>query len=110
MSAACSAHSVQATAGDDVHGDKENRRMRWSIWKGALIVALACSSASWGQHPAPAPQGEVIGARYLMVGDPPQKCRVVAVWQTEDGSEASDVQSVDTGEMMTIVEVRDNSR
>lgn len=54
--------------------------------------------------PTPAP---VPGEVYISVqeaGKPEQRCKVLKTWKMEDGSIASQVQSVDTGEIMTIVE------
>jgi hypothetical protein len=84
--------------------------MRCSSWKGALLVTLAWTGLAGAQYnvskPAPAPAPAAAGAeRFLQVGDPPQKCRVLASWRMQDGRQAYDVQALDTGEKMTLYEV-----
>jgi hypothetical protein len=80
--------------------------MRWSSWKAPLVVVLLSTGLAWGQRVA-APPAPVEGERYLLVGDPAQKCRVLAAWRMEDGRRAYDVQSLNGGEIMTLYEAPD---
>ena len=70
-----------------------------SSWIGALVGVLAC--AALGQ--AQTKQAE----RFVMVREadkPAQKCRVLKCWKDKDGHQLCQVQAVDTGEMMTILD------
>jgi hypothetical protein len=73
--------------------------MRRTSWKAALVVLLAWTGLAWGQGTANQ------GARYLLVGDPPQKCRLLASWRMEDGRRAYDVQALGSGEVLTLYEM-----
>lgn len=92
-----------------------------SFWMGTPVAALALAAAAWGQTPlrlpAAAPQNTTQapapvrpaqpGERFITVQElnrPAQQCRIVRTWVQADGSQAHQVQAVDTGEMMTIVE------
>jgi hypothetical protein len=76
-----------------------------SIWIRSLVVALASTGFTWGQQmvvPASQP-----GERIITVdeaGKPAQKCRVLKTWRQADGTRAYQVESLDTGEIITIVE------
>lgn len=66
---------------------------------GAVLVVLACAAVVGAQ----AQQAE----RHIMVteaGKPAQKCRVIKCWTDRDGSKLCQVQAIDSGEMMTIVQ------
>jgi hypothetical protein len=79
----------------------------------ALSLALTWTSwANWNwastcfaQSPTPSAQAQPM--RTLTVaepGRPPEKCALLQVWQLEDGSPAMKVQSLATGEIMTVVD------
>ena len=98
-----------------------------SFWMGTPVAALALAAAAWGQSPwaplpatpqtktstagkaampAPVPPAQP-GERLITVQElnrPGQQCRVVRSWVQADGSQAYQVQALDTGEIMTIVE------
>jgi hypothetical protein len=74
-------------------------------------VSLLWAGLAWGQQtvpPAAAPATPAtVSERILSVreGDKPaQRCRVLKTYQTPDGLLAHEVQAIDTGEVMTIVE------
>jgi hypothetical protein len=79
-------------------------------WKSALIVLLAWGGLAFGQRVASqAPPMVVNGGTDTFIevtepGRPTQKCRVLYCWTMEDGKRACQVQSVTTGEIMTIVD------
>src|SRR4051812_6753777 len=66
---------------------------------GAILGVLACAAAVGAQ----AMQTE----RLIMVGEPDkpaQKCRVLKCWRDKAGNKVCQVQALDSGELMTIVE------
>ena len=70
-----------------------------SSWIGSLVGVLACEAAIHAQG--------VQAERFIVVreGDKPaQKCRVLKCWKDKDGSKVCQVQAVESGEMMTILE------
>ncbi|MBI1916017.1 MAG: HEAT repeat domain-containing protein [Planctomycetes bacterium] len=98
------------------------------IWIGPSVIALALTATAWGQSAAPAPGKP--GERVIKVqedGKPAQRCRVLRTWQQGDylpwlqslpqeqrgrvlrmwqqpgGGKAYEVQSLETGELLTIV-------
>lgn len=102
-----------------------------SGWKKSLVVALSWGGLAWGQSPQlpaivqpsvpeqikPVPAGSVAdpikpiaansNERIITVqepGKPPQQCRVLREWKMNDGNWAKEVQALDTGEIMTIVD------
>src|SRR6516162_4847453 len=88
-------------------GEKEALLMVRSIWRKAVFGALASTGLALGQQAAPpaAPTADP-ACRYVTVaemGKPGQRCKVLAEWRMADGSLARQVESVDTGERMTIV-------
>jgi hypothetical protein len=87
-----------------------------TYWSGTLIAALALPGLVWGQQvykpmPAGTPAGSPAapsGESFINVkeaGKPEQRCRVLKVWRTPEGATAREVQSLDTKEIMTIVEI-----
>lgn len=80
--------------------------MAWSKWKGACVVGLLASvGLAWSQSPMvhrSAPSSE----RIMTVHENGKalRCRVVQSWRTSTGSQAHQLQVIETGEMMTIVE------
>lgn len=95
-----------------------------SRWHETLGVALLGAGLAWGQQPvSPKPAQPVLPAPVQTVsptpvqagpsdhiitveepGKPAQKCKVLKTWKMKDGTWAREVQSLDTGEVMTIVE------
>jgi hypothetical protein len=74
-------------------------------WKGALVVLVAWAGVALGQQAAGPPHATG-PETYLMIeenGKPAQKCRIVCCW-TENGQRYCQVQSVATGEIMTIID------
>jgi hypothetical protein len=66
---------------------------------------LTWTGLAWGQQrPAASAPAMAEGEHFLLVGDPPQKCRVLAAWHLQDGRQAYDVQALDSGEKMTLFE------
>src|SRR5262249_24479512 len=80
---------------------KESRLMVRSNWRKALLVLLASTGLVWGQ-PAAAPPAKHLTVREA--DQPPLKCEILKSWTTPDGAKAFQVQSVDTGEIITVVE------
>lgn len=79
-----------------------------SIWRRTLVSTLAWAGLAWAQAPQTTtrPATNVVD-RVITVqenGKTAQKCRIVKTWQTADGATAYQVQAVDTGEILTIVE------
>lgn len=79
-----------------------------SFGQGTLVVALLGAGLAWGQQPAkPAPVPTSPTDHIITVeepGKPAQKCKVLKTWKMKDGTWAREVQSLDNGEIMTIVE------
>jgi len=82
-----------------------------SIWKRTLVTTFAWASLAWAQQPIPsagpaAKPGESTGQTFTVqeAGRPGQKCKILKSWKTPEGKTAYQVQAMDTGEMMTIVE------
>lgn len=79
-----------------------------SKWLKSLIVALASTGMSWGQQPAvERPAAPARSERIMNVaeaGKPAQKCKVLKAWRMADSTQAYEVKSLDSGEVMTIVE------
>jgi hypothetical protein len=73
--------------------------MARSFWIGTLVGVLACTAAG---RAAVLPQERVITLRES--GKPALKCRVLKCWMDKDGSKICEVQAIDGGEKMTIVE------
>ncbi|HXG13113.1 MAG TPA: hypothetical protein VNK04_25370, partial [Gemmataceae bacterium] len=81
--------------------------MARSLWIGTLLVALASAWLARGEPAGSPTPAANTGERLITVqeGDKPaQKCRVLKTWKTPEGNQALQVQAVDTGEMMTIIE------
>lgn len=82
-----------------------------SIWKGTLVTTFAWAGLAWAQQPIPssspaARPGESTVQTFTVqeAGKAGQKCKVLKSWKTPEGKTAYQVQALDTGEMMTIVE------
>jgi HEAT repeats len=79
-----------------------------SFWIGPPVIALALTASVWGQpvpsSPAPASRP---GERIITLQEkdkPGQPCRLVRSWTKPDGMHVYQVQALQTGEMMTVVE------
>ena len=87
--------------------------MEWSNWRGAsvrgaavrgaVVMMLALVGPAWSQAAAPTSSS---GERLMTVHENGKglRCRLICNWRMPDGVKAYQVQVVDTGEMMTIVE------
>jgi hypothetical protein len=75
---------------------------------GSVVVGLAASGLTWGQTaltpPAPNsdPPGKIITVNEA--GKPAQKCRLIKMWTQPSGGKACQVQAIDSGHIMTIVQ------
>src|SRR5262245_28376825 len=82
-------------------------RMFRSRWLGPACMALALTGAARGQGTsaakAPADAAERIGT-VRELDRPPLRCRVLRSWTEQDGSKCMQVQPLEGGEVMTIVE------
>src|SRR5205823_6129333 len=88
--------------------------MARSIWKKTLVASLAWAGFAWIQQPAmqfaragSETTSSAAAERTITVqeaGMPSHKCKVVKTWQTPEGATAYQVQALDSGEIMTIVE------
>ena len=76
-----------------------------SNWRGAAVVMLAWVGLASGQTPAPT-SSKRPGESIMTVHENGKslRCRVLSSWRMSDGSKAYQLQSIDTGEMITIVE------
>lgn len=82
--------------------------MVWLNWRGALIivsawVALACGQAFTQSGAAPT-TGKAERILTLYENGKPIRCRVVGTWQEPDGKTAHQLQALESGELITIVE------
>jgi hypothetical protein len=82
-----------------------------SIWRRTLVTTFAWAGLAWAQQPilstGPAAKpGESTGQTFTVqeAGKAGQKCKILKSWKTPEGKTAYQVQALDTGEMMTIVE------
>jgi hypothetical protein len=88
---------------------KETHPMVRSLWRRTLVAGLAWTGIALGQQPAsnvPAASAAK-PQRTLTVQEPgrsPLKCKLVRSWKTADGVKCYQVQAIDSGEMLTIVE------
>jgi HEAT repeats len=80
-----------------------------TYWNATLVAVLALPALAWGQQvssttpAATAPSESLISVKEA--GKPEQRCRILKVWTTAEGATARQVQALDTGEIMTIVEI-----
>ena len=81
-------------------------RMFRSRWLGPACLALALTGSARGQGTsaakAPAEAERIVTVREL--DRPPLRCRVLRSWTERDGSKCMQVQALEGGEVMTIVE------
>jgi len=81
--------------------------MAWSKWKGACVVGLLASvGLAWSQAPmgnrSTPPSPERIMT--LHENGKALRCRVVQSWRTSNGAQAHQLQVIETGELVTILE------
>ena len=81
--------------------------MAWSKWKGACVVGLLASvGLAWSQAPmgnrSTPPSPERIMT--LHENGKALRCRVVQSWRTSNGTQAYQLQVIETGELVTILE------
>src|SRR5262249_4401855 len=87
---------------------KETSPMVRATKIGSVVVGLAASGLAWGQSaqsplaPPAQPAGKIITVTES--GKPAQKCRLLKMWTQPDGGKACQVQAIDTGAYMTIVQ------
>jgi len=77
--------------------------MVWSKWSPAAVMMLACVGVTWSQTPVPTSS---VGTGMLTIHENGKslRCRIISNWSTPDGSKAYQLQTIDNGEMITIVE------
>ncbi len=82
-----------------------------SYWIGTPLVALALSTGCWGQHPASPPSPATKGGERIITlqekDHAAQKCRLLKAWKTAEGKQAYQLQVLETGEMLTVVETEE---
>ncbi len=84
---------------------KETRPMVWSNWRGAVVMVFAWVGLAWSQAPAPTPVPRSGRAHHdLHENGKNVRCRVLVAWTMEDGAKAFQLQAIDSGEIITIVE------
>src|SRR5262245_9173967 len=89
-------------------GDREmvvQSRWKKRILAGVALAGITCGTVSSADPPRTA--GTEAGERIVTVqdlGKPGQKCRVLRSWRMPDGGSAYEVQSLESGEYMTVVE------
>src|SRR5258707_14443679 len=92
---------------------KETTAMARSIWKKTLVTSFAWAGLAWAQQPtssslsptAPLPKGKAPATITVQEqGKSAQRCMILKNWKTAEGATAYQVQALDTGEIMTIVE------
>src|SRR5215212_7271827 len=80
--------------------------MVWSNWRGAVLVLVAwvVITACQGFAQSPRASGKV--EQYMTVHENGQsiRCKLVGTWRLPDGSRAYQLQAVETGQMLTVVE------
>jgi hypothetical protein len=75
-----------------------------SYWVGAVVVGLAWSGIGLGQTLVPSGTGPDQFVTIQETGKPGQRCKILRTWRQADGSQAYQLQALDTGELMTVVE------
>src|SRR5437879_6584888 len=76
-------------------------------WKRTVVAAFAWAGLAWGQSSETAAPPSLENPRIITVqelGKGPQRCRVLRSWREHSGMVAFEVQSISTGERLTIVE------
>jgi hypothetical protein len=83
-----------------------------SSWIGPVIVGLAVTGLAWSQTGSPAPPIAETKERTLTLQEaqrPAQKCKLLRSWRQANGAKAYLVQSLNTGEFITIAEIAEAS-
>lgn len=78
-----------------------------SYWRGALAVLVGWAGLAWAQTPAPTgPVAAGTPERIMVVHENGAsiRCRVLHTWLLPDGRTAHQLQALETGEMITIVD------
>src|SRR6266542_6445602 len=77
-----------------------------SNWVTTLVVALASTGLVWGQQPIKPPAASEPPKTFKVqeMGKPARECAILKTWTTSDGAKAYQVQAMDNGEVMTIVQ------
>src|SRR5438105_4325076 len=86
---------------------KEPRAMVRSLWCSALAVMFMGIGWAWSQTPSvPSPMPSSLSGRIMVVRDSGHtlRCRVLVDWRLKDGTKAYELEVVDSGEKLTIVE------
>ncbi len=81
--------------------------MMRAIWKGALLAVVASAGVAWGQPvllPGAGAQPRERTVTLQQKDGLPEPCRVLKTWTTPEGRTAYLLQSLDTGEMLTVVQ------
>ena len=82
-----------------------------SYWIGPVVLGLAVTGLAWSQSPTSPPAGEM-KERTLTVQEtdrPGQKCKLLKSWRLPDGHKAYLVQSLATGEFITLAETTETT-
>ncbi len=80
--------------------------MAWSKWRGACVLTLLASvGLAWSQSPM-FNRTATSSERIMTVHENGKelRCRLVQSWKTSTGAQAHQLQVIETGELMTIVE------
>lgn len=78
-----------------------------SYWRSALVVLVGWAGLAWAQTPSPAgPEAAGPAERIMVVHENGAsiRCRIVHTWILPDGRTAHQLQALETGEMITIVD------
>jgi hypothetical protein len=81
--------------------------MMRASWKTAVLAALASAGVAWGQSAVPPTRAAQPAARIVTVQQkdcPPEQCRLLKAWTTKDGHKVCLLQTVDSEEMLTVVQ------
>jgi hypothetical protein len=79
--------------------------MVWSNWRGAVVLMFVWVGLAWSQAPTPTTSPGA-GERIMTLHENGKsiRCRVLLTWSLADGAKAFQLQTIDTGETITIVE------
>ena len=77
--------------------------MVWSNWRGAALLLLACAVPVWSQSTTPTSN---TADKFMTVHEngKSQRCKIIRTWRTPEGSNAYQLQVLETREMITVVE------
>lgn len=76
-------------------------------WKGALLAVVASAGAAWGQPALPKPAKSSPAEPTVTIQQKdglPEPCRLLKTWKTKDGQSAYLLRTIDTDELMTVVQ------